>query len=125
MRLLLDTHVVLWALADDPTLSEEARAAIVAGRNTVLVSAASAWEIAIKKTLGKLRAPDDFEEQLAAHRLEPLPVSVAHALAVEELPHHHSDPFDRLLVAQARAEGLTLVTRDSRLPRYGIATVRA
>ncbi len=125
MRLLLDTHVVLWALADDRGLAEEARAAIVDGSNAVYVSAASAWEMAIKKALGKLRAPDDLEQQLVSHRFQPLDVNVGHGLAVEGLPLHHRDPFDRLLVAQARVEGLTIVTRDSRLSHYDVPTLRA
>lgn len=123
MRLLLDTHILLWALSDDPALSEGARTAIVDGRNEVLVSAVSAWEITIKKALGRLRAPDDLPEQLAARRLAPLDVTIAHALAVGTLPAHHADPFDRLLIAQARVDRLTLVTRDAHIRRYDVKTL--
>lgn len=102
-----------------------ARRAIEDPSNLVLVSAASAWEIAIKTAIGKLNAPSDFEHQLVEHRLEALPVTVRHGLAVEHLPLLHGDPFDRLLVAQAQIEGLTLVTRDPRIEAYDVATLRA
>lgn len=121
MRLLLDTHVLLWALTDDRRLAPEARAAISDGRNAVFVSAASAWEITIKRALGKLRAPSDLALQLREARFEDLDVSVDHALAVGDLPDHHRDPFDRLLVAQATVAGLTLVTHDPQIQRYDIA----
>ncbi|MCA1673023.1 MAG: type II toxin-antitoxin system VapC family toxin [Actinobacteria bacterium] len=120
MNLLLDTHVLLWALDDDTRLSDEAHHAITAGRNRVLVSAVSAWEITVKKALGKLRAPADLVDQLERLRFTPLDVTVPHALAVGELPEHHTDPFDRLLVAQARTESLTLVSRDPQLQRYEV-----
>lgn len=123
MRLLLDTHVLLWALSNDPALSQAARTAIIDGRNEVLVSAVSAWEITIKKALGRLRAPDDLPDQLAARRLVPLDVTIAHALAVGDLPAHHADPFDRLLIAQARTDRLTLVTRDPHIRLYEVETL--
>lgn len=125
MRLLLDTHVLLWALADDPSLSTAARAAIVDGRNRVVASAVSAWEITIKRSLGKLRAPADLAEAVAAHRFTPLAVSLEHALAVGALPDLHRDPFDRLLVAQAGVEGLTIVTRDRAIARYDVDVLEA
>ena len=125
MNLLLDTHTVIWALADHPTLSAEARKVITCGKNLVFVSAASAWEIAIKKRLGKLKAPDNYLAELLAHRFTPLYITSAHALAVEHLPDLHRDPFDRILIAQAKLEKLTLVTRDAQIPRYGIPIVIA
>ena len=125
MRLLLDTHVLLWALTDDPSLSAAARAAIVDGRNRVVVSAVSAWEITIKRSLGKLRAPADLAEAVAAHRFTPLAVSLEHALAFGALPDLHRDPFDRLLVAQAGVEGLTIVTRDRAIARYDVDVLGA
>ena len=124
MSLLLDTHVVLWWLGQDPGLSEEARNTI-ASDPQVFVSAATAWEIAIKQNTGKLRSPADLEAQLARHSFEHLPITLAHALRAGSLPKHHNDPFDRMLVAQAAIEGLTLVTRDSRIARYGVATLPA
>ena len=125
MNLLLDTHVLIWALCDDPTLSPEARKAIVDGRNQVFVSAATAWEIAIKRALGKLQAPDNFEEELERHRFTPLSITCAHALATERLPSLHHDPFDRLLIAQAKLEKFVLVTRDKRIKKYGLPIIEA
>ena len=124
MRLLLDTHALLWWLSDDARLGKTAAAAI-AEADLVAVSAASAWEIGIKQASGKLAGPDDLQAELATNGFTELPVTVAHALAAGALPPHHADPFDRMLVAQSRLEGLTLVTRDDRLAAYGIAHLRA
>jgi PIN domain nuclease of toxin-antitoxin system len=124
MNLLLDTHVFLWAIDDSPNLSPAARAAILDGRNVVYVSAATAWEISIKRAIGKLRTPEgDYLEELKLHRFTPLSITTEHALAVEELPHHHKDPFDRMLVAQAQEEHLTIITRDQRLNLYDVKVV--
>lgn len=125
MRLLLDTAVVLWALADDARLSADAKTAIVATDNFVAVSAASAWEISIKRALGRLVAPEDLASALLAARFEPLGVTIEHALAAGALPRHHEDPFDRMLVAQAQAEGLTIITRDRAFARYDVRTLAA
>ena len=125
MNLLLDTHVLLLWLGDDPSLGAEARSAIAAVESSVFVSAASAWEISIKQVAGKLEAPLDLERQLELNRFEPLPISIGHAYAAGALAHHHDDPFDRMLVAQAMAEELTIVTRDRRLDRYGVRTLAA
>lgn len=124
MRLLLDTHVLLWWLAESPKLPKATKARI-ADAELVYVSAASVWEMAIKTAIGKLDAPDDLEEQLPRHRFEQLPVLVSHALAVAKLPRHHSDPFDRMLIAQAAFESLTLVTADPQLAVYGVPILRA
>jgi len=120
VRLLLDTHALLWWLADEG-LSSRTRDAIADPANLVAVSAASAWEIAIKKALGKLTAPDDLEQQVHAGGFVPLPINIAHGIAAGQLPRHHDDPFDRMLIAQALAEGLTIVTRDKRFEDYGVA----
>jgi PIN domain nuclease of toxin-antitoxin system len=125
VRLLLDTHVLLWWLADDDKLSATARDAIGDAATQIYVSAASAWELAIKAGLGKLTAPDDLTEQLTANSFTPLDISVIHALAVRHLPTYHRDPFDRLLVAQAQAEGLTLVTADKRMKPYDVSLLDA
>lgn len=122
MRLLLDTHALLWWLADEG-LTDGARDAIADPNNVVLVSAASAWEISIKKTLGKLSAPDDLERQVAESGFVPLPISLTHGIAAGQLPRHHDDPFDRVLIAQAYTEGLTIVTRDKRFADYNVATL--
>jgi PIN domain nuclease of toxin-antitoxin system len=125
VRLLLDTHVLLWWLADDPTLSRGARDAIADGESVVAVSAASAWEISIKRAAGRLEAPADLEAHLEKHRFVRLPITIAHALRAGALPTHHDDPFDRVLVAQAELEGLTIVTRDENIGRYAVATLSA
>lgn len=126
MNLLLDTHVFLWAVDDNPNLSPAAREAIVDGHNVVYVSAATAWEISIKRAIGKLKIPDsDYLEELRLHRFTPLSITTEHALAVENLPPHHKDPFDRMLIAQALEEKLVLVSRDSRLKAYDVRTIEA
>jgi len=123
MKLLLDTHIVLWWLDDPALLSKDARDAIADPANEVLVSAVVAWEIAIKRGLGKLTAPADFDVAIQSAGFAMLPVTVAHALATELLPPHHRDPFDRMLVAQAQIENCTIVTRDPVLAQYGVATI--
>ena len=119
MRLLLDTHLVLWWLANSPELSAQARALISDQQNVVFVSAVSHWEIWLKESLGKLRLPADFETRLVAEAWEGLPLTAAQTRQVAMLPWHHRDPFDRMLIAQARAENLVLLTADDRLAPYG------
>jgi PIN domain nuclease of toxin-antitoxin system len=121
-RLLVDTHVLLWWLADDPELSATAREAIADPANEPLVSTASVWEIAIKRALGKLEAPDDLPETIVDEGFSWLPVGAAHAWEVQKLPMHHRDPFDRLVVAQALCEGLPVVTADGRFREYAVDT---
>lgn len=125
MRLLLDTHALLWWLANDPRLSEESADAIADPASDVLVSAASAWEIAIKQSMGKLEAPSDLDRQMELNSFEELPITIGHAYAAGTLPRHHDDPFDRMLVAQAIAEGLTLVSADPRVDAYGVRRLPA
>ena len=125
MTLLLDTHALLWWLDDPSRLTKAAWKAIGEGKNTVYVSAAVAWEIAIKRSLGKLDAPADLEAAMSANRFLPLPVTIPHALAVRALPPVHRDPFDRLLIAQAMHEGFKLVSRDPNVPLYGVAHIVA
>src|SRR6185369_1651055 len=120
MNLLLDTHALIWWLEDNPSLSKEARVAIAAPENIIYVSAVNALEITIKKAIGKLKAPDNLEEEIAINRFQQLPITIPHALAVGNLPLHHNDPFDRLLIAQAVVEGLMLVTRDDNQKKYGV-----
>lgn len=124
MNLLLDTHTFLWAIDNNPRLSQKARAAIINGNNVVFVSAATAWEISIKKSIGKLQVPDgEYLEELKLHRFTPLAITTEHALAVENLPAHHKDPFDRILIAQAQVENLTLVTRDPKIKAYTVPII--
>jgi len=121
---LLDTHAMLWLLAGDERLSPRARATIDQAARPLLVSAASLWEVAIKRSLGKLDAPADLARRLAALRhVEFLPISPLHAEAVGELPWHHRDPFDRLLVAQAQMERLAIVSSDAVLGQYGAEVI--
>ncbi len=119
MKLLVDTHAALWLLAEDKRLSPHADALLTDATNEILLSAAVVWEVAIKRSLGKLDVPDGFARQLLDAGAAPLPVSIDHAQAVGELPWHHRDPFDRLLVAQANIEDAILVTNDERLRPYG------
>lgn len=123
MRLLLDTHILLWWLANNRKLSARGREAIAAADHLVFVSAASGWEIAIKKAIGKLSAPDDLLGVLEENQFIELPVRLAHTAQVEILPAIHQDPFDRLLVAQAMQENLVLMTHDPQLARYPVETL--
>ena len=125
MKLLLDTRALLWAFAAPTELSLRAREAIVDGNNAVYASAVNAWEITIKKALGKLSAPDDYEAQLDEKRFFRLDITTEHALAVGDLPNVHRDPFDRLLVAQALVEKMTIVTCDSDIAQYGVNVIKA
>jgi PIN domain nuclease of toxin-antitoxin system len=123
VRLLLDTHVLLWWLADDLSLGEEARADISDPDSSVFVSAATVWEISIKQALGKLEAPSDLLRQIELNHFEPLSITVSHAYTAGALPRHHEDPFDRMLVAQAMRENLVILTRDQRMSHYGVETL--
>ncbi len=123
MRLLLDTHAALWWLSGHERFGEEAARHLNDHTNQVLLSAAVVWEVAIKRSLGKLDAPEDFAPTLVGAGAQPLPVTLAHAAAVESLPWHHRDPFDRMLIAQATIEGATLVSRDEVMHKYGVPFV--
>ena len=127
MNILLDSHALLWWLDDDKRLSRRARSAIANADNTVFVSAASVWEIAIKTALGKLADPDGAVPRLPAILLErgmmALPISPTHAVEAARLPPIHRDPFDRMLVAQSQLDGLAIVTNDPLIKRYAVKTV--
>jgi PIN domain nuclease of toxin-antitoxin system len=120
VNLLLDTHVVLWAFADPDRLSPKVRAAIVDPRNMVAVSAATVWEVEIKRQLGKLVAPDGFGRLCIERGFDELPISFAHAQAAGALPRHHDDPFDRMLIAQAVVDELELVTANEAFRKYDV-----
>ena len=122
MRLLLDTHVVLWWRTDSRKLGRAVRRAIGTA-DLVFVSAASGWEIAIKQSLGKLRLTGSFAEMVKASDFTELPVTLRHAEQLARLPPHHADPFDRMLVAQAQVEGVKLVTHDRQMESYGVSIV--
>ena len=123
MRLLLDTHALIWSAIEPRRLSRGAARAIADPTNTVVVSAATAWEVSIKRRRGGLVFPLVTRQVLLELRMEPLDVSVQHAVAVEELPDLHKDPFDRMLVAQARVEGCVLVSRDPLVRAYDVRTL--
>jgi PIN domain nuclease of toxin-antitoxin system len=124
MNLLLDTHTLLWFLTNDSSLSARARRAIEDAGNVTHVSAASLWEVAIKCALGKLKLPAPYAEvfprQLETNGFTLLPIAPTHCAALLTLPFYHRDPFDRLLLAQTRVEGLTLATDDGQFAPYGI-----
>lgn len=124
MRLLLDTHVVLWQLSGVRSLGTRAQETIAAA-GELAFSVVSFAEIGVKAAIGKLAVPHDLDAQIAAAGVRVLGLSAEHGLAVASLPLHHRDPFDRLLIAQARAEGLTLVTADMRIHAYDVAVLDA
>lgn len=125
MRLLLDTHVVLWALNDPERLSTRARKAIEAEENDIFVSVVSPWELAIKKSRRRSLPSEDLELELDRRRFVVLPVLLRHTRAIESMPHHHRDPFDRMLVAQAVVDGMTIVTADRKLTEYQVSLLPA
>lgn len=127
MRVLLDTHALLWFLRDDRRLNRYAHDLIIAPTTDVLLSVGSLWEITIKASLGKITLDEPFEElipsRLAADRIEVLPVEVRHLAALRRLPFHHRDPFDRLFIAQAIAEGMPVITHDAVFAEYDVEVI--
>ena len=123
MKLLFDTHAALWWLSGDERFGQRAAGHLTDDTNQVLLSAAVVWEVAVKRSLGKLDAPNDFAPTLLGAGAQPLPVTLDHAAAVEGLPWHHRDPFDRMLVAQASIESAVLVSRDEAFRAYGVTLV--
>ena len=127
MKLLLDTNALLWTFLHSARLPAQVREIIADLENEIFVSAAAAWEIATKVSVGKLRLPADTTDYLrsrfAAFDFNHLPITYEHALATRHLPMHHRDPFDRILIAQALLEGLTIVTGDSLFQQYGVTTI--
>lgn len=119
MKLLLDTHIILWALNDDPRFSAHHRTALD-GEATLVVSAVSVWEISIKRALGKLSAPDTIVEVIRGAGCVPLAITWDHGDSAGRLPPHHADPFDRLLIAQAQAEAMPIVTADKIFQMYDV-----
>ncbi len=124
MRVLLDSHVALWWLADDAALGPRCRD-VVAGADEAYVSAVTPWELGIKQAIGKLTMPAGLVDALRAGGFLPLGIAVEHAERAPSLPPHHRDPFDRMLVAQAQLEGLTIVTADDALGAYEVTVVDA
>ena len=120
MGYLLDTHSLLWALGKPDALSDSARTAIRDANSIIHVSTASLWECAIKTSIGKLQLPDEFFDAVTRAGFEELQIRIAHLKVYGGLPMHHRDPFDRMLVAQATAESLTLISQDSKMAKYDV-----
>jgi len=125
VKLLLDSHAFLWWLAEDSKLKVEARQAVADPVSVVHVSAVTVWELSIKAALGKLDLDGaDLAEEIEANDFVELPITARHALVAATLPRHHEDPFDRMLIAQAQIEGLTIVTRDSAFRAYEVSLLQ-
>ena len=120
MNLCLDTHILLWWLDDNPSLSKKGKTVIADTNNLIILSAAVIWEMRIKQALGKLEIAANFYTVLKQQGFEMLPISSDHAYAVGDLPMYHRDPFDRMILAQAKLENLTIVTHDAIFHKYGI-----
>jgi PIN domain nuclease of toxin-antitoxin system len=123
MKILLDTHILIWWLSDASRLSQTEIDLITDSDNFIFVSAATAWEIAVKKTIGKLESPDDLPAALAVNNFLELPITIEHSQKLYQLPLHHNDPFDRIMIAQAISEDLTFMTRDAKIALYDIRIV--
>ncbi len=123
MNILIDTHILIWWLENPQKINTQARSIIKNGKNTVFVSTAVAWEIAIKKSLGKLEAPYNLEETLILNRFI-LPITFTHALMVTELPLYHGDPFDRIQIAQATMGKLRIITKDQLFNNYDVPIIK-
>jgi len=122
VRVLLDTHILLWTVLDDPRLSVSQLDAV--GTGELYLSAASVWEIGIKRALGKLNVPEEIFSIAVDAGCRPLPISWTHAETAASLPPHHADPFDRMLIAQAQCEGLKLISSDARMTAYDVDLIR-
>jgi PIN domain nuclease of toxin-antitoxin system len=123
MKILLDTHILIWWLSKASRLSQTEIDLITDSDNFIFVSAATAWEIAVKKMIGKLEAPDDLPVALAINNFLELPITIEHSQKLYQLPLHHNDPFDRIMIAQAMSEDLTFMTRDAKIALYDIRIV--
>lgn len=123
MRLLLDVNAFMWWVTPSPRLGATAREAIADSANDIAVGIGAVWELTIKRALGKLHFPFDFETELRNENFAMLPISFAHLRQLDGLPPHHGDPFDRLLIAQARADGISIATADRRFAAYGVQII--
>ena len=124
-RILMDTCAFLWWISDDPRLGEIARKVVANPATQVLVSAATPWEIGIKRQLGKLKAPRNIENIIVECGFTPLAISCFHGENAAQLPPYHKDPFDRVMIAQAQAEGLQVLTADTQFVQYGVRVIEA
>lgn len=127
MKALLDTHTFLWWITDNPKLSSHVHKFISNGKNELFLSAASGWEIAIKAQLGRLKIPEKPElfisDQMVINSIQGLPIQISHAVHVYNLPLHHRDPFDRMLIVQAQLEGLPILTDDPQISQYQVKVI--
>lgn len=121
---LLDTHTFIWAMEDSTRLSDNIKSEITNPKNKIFVSVATIWEIVIKRSLKKIKVSFNLAASIAKTNLEVIPIEISHALKVQELPSHHKDLFDRILVAQAQVEGLTLISHDQNIWRYSIDVLK-
>ncbi len=118
MKFLLDTNILLWALAEPSKISDDIKNILINPNYLIYASTVNVWEVIIKSSIGKLKIPNNIEEQIIEHRFVPLPITFKHAICVGTLPNIHNDPFDRLLIAQAIEEKLTIITSDTIIPKY-------
>lgn len=125
MKYLLDTHVFIWAMEDSKRLKKDIKNEISNSQNKIFVSVVTVWEISIKRSLKKLKTPFDIEASIKKAGLQIIPIQLTHALAVEKLPLHHKDPFDRILIAQSLVEGLTLITADEKIWKYNLPLLKS
>lgn len=127
MRALLDTHTFLWWIIDNPQISSRVRDIMSNSSNELFLSAASCWEIAIKAKIGRIKLPDRpqifVSQQMALNTIQGLPIQISHALHVFNLPHHHKDPFDRIIIAQAQLEKLPILTSDATISKYKVKII--
>lgn len=121
MNYLLDTHILLWWLSNDSKLDKSIKDLIANPTNNIAISVASIWEIVIKKTVGKLKAPDNLQEVIHASSFDLLDINIDHILCLDGLETIHNDPFDRILIAQSMVENLTIITNDAIIPKYNIS----
>ncbi len=122
---LIDTQIFLWFLNDDKNLSSSIKNILIDPTNQILVSVASIWEILLKKKKGTLKIPKNIEEAISVSGFSLLPIDIHHVLALESLPHIHNDPFDRILIAQAKSIPLTLISSDKKIWKYNLSLVKA
>lgn len=125
MKYLLDTHVFIWAMEGSKRLKKDIKNEISNSKNKIFVSVVTIWEISIKRSLKKLKTPFDIEASIKKTDLQIIPIQITHALAVEKLPLHHKDPFDRILISQAKVENLTLITSDQKIWKYNLKLLKA
>lgn len=124
-RFLLDTQIFIWWMEDQKRLKENIKSVLTDSTNTIFLSVTSVWEMVIKLKIGKLKLPKNWKQTIRNGRFEILPVNLEHTLALEELPLHHKDPFDRMLIAQANVEGCTFITVDQKIQKYKIPVVNS